>query len=180
MFDQYAGQAPRQLTPLRAVLTGAALVGVLDGLWAVVSSVLRGGSPARIFQFVASGLIGRDAAYAGGLATVLLGVLLHFTVAFLIVGTYFLASRRLPPLVAHPVPCGLAYGVAAYLVMHFVVVPLSAAPLGANRSALASLALHAFGHALLVGLPSALVSSRVPPAAVPALPAAQASGPVLP
>jgi hypothetical protein len=143
----------RRLSPWQALLGGALTVGVLDILDAFVFFGLRGVSPIRILQSIAGGLLGR-AAFQGGLATAVLGLVLHFTIAFLIVGTYYVASGRLGALVRHAIPCGMAFGVAAYLVMNFVVVPLSAAG-GASRTlpvVLNGLCIHIVG----VGLPAAL------------------------
>ena len=123
---------------------------------------LRGTPPMRIFQFVAGGLLGREA-LDGGFATFALGLLCHFTVALSIATVYFLASRWLPVLRERPVLCGIAYGVVAFFVMHYVVVPLSAAPTGAGRSAWPILANGVLGHIFLVGLPIALFAARVRP-----------------
>jgi len=142
-----------RLTPWQALLGGAVTVGVLDILDAFVFFGLRGASPVRILQSIAGGLLGR-AAFQGGPATAALGLVLHFTIAFLIVGVYYTASGRLAALVRHPIACGAAFGVAAYLVMNFVVVPLSAAG-GAPRTlpvVLNGVLIHIVG----VGIPAAL------------------------
>jgi hypothetical protein len=143
----------RRLSTGRALVYGTLVVGILDGLDAVVFFGLRGAQPIRIFQAIASGLLGRSA-FSGGLAAALLGVALHFFIAFMIVATFFVASRHIPLLRRSPVWSGLLYGVAAYLVMNLVVLPLSAA----GRSTFAwpvvinGLLIHMFG----VGLPSSL------------------------
>jgi hypothetical protein len=107
---------------------------------------------------------GRAAARAGGVPTAALGVLHHFTIAFIIAATYVVASRLLPVLRKRWVVCGLAFGVLAYFVMTFIVVPLSNAGPGRLTFALPvapvlinGLAIHAFG----VGLPAAFFASRV-------------------
>ncbi|MGD9631213.1 MAG: hypothetical protein AB7V18_18405 [Pyrinomonadaceae bacterium] len=66
---------------LKAICMAGLAVGVLDGLAAVISSALRGVAPARVFQYIASGVLGK-ASYEMGAATVLLGIFLHFVVAF--------------------------------------------------------------------------------------------------
>src|SRR5436190_22303629 len=107
----------------RAILYGTLAVGTLDALDAIVFFGLRSGArPIRIFQGIASGLIG-PAARQGGLKTALLGMALHYFIAFGIVVTYFLASRRVSLLTRRPVLCGLLYGLAAYAVMTLVVIP---------------------------------------------------------
>ena len=98
---------------------------MLDGLSATVVSALFGGTPIRLFQGIASGLLGRSA-FQGGAGTAVLGVLLHFTVALGAATVYYVASRRLPVLIEHALICGIAYGAAVHLFMTFVVIPLSA------------------------------------------------------
>ena len=83
------------MSPGRAVGYGALTVAVLDGLDAIVFFGLRGVSPTRIFQGIAAGLLGRQAAIQGGVATAMLGVALHFVVALGIVSTYYAASRKI-------------------------------------------------------------------------------------
>jgi uncharacterized membrane protein YagU involved in acid resistance len=134
-------------------------VGILDGLDAVAFFGLRGASPVRVFQGVAAGLLGREAAVQGGVATSLLGLALHFFIAFAVFVAYFLASRWMPLLTRKPVLCGMLYGVAVFFFMNHVVVPLSA--IGPGRfPSLPVLLNGVIGHALLVGLPAALVARR--------------------
>jgi hypothetical protein len=151
--------AARSLSPARAILYGAVAVSTLDAIDAIVFFGLRGAQPIRIFQSIASGLLGR-AAFQGGSATALLGVALHFFIASGIVVTFYLASRRLPVLLRHPAVAGLLYGLAVYGVMNYVVVPLSASGRGAFSAPVLinGLLIHAFG----VGLPTALFVRAAP------------------
>ena len=75
---------------------------------------------------IAGGLLGPHAAEHGGTATYILGVLLHFFIAFSAAAIYYAASRRLAFLTEHALVCGIFYGVAVELVMRLVVLPLSA------------------------------------------------------
>jgi len=134
-----------------AVLLAGLAAGVGDTLLPVAMHRVN---PAVVYRSVASGLVGRDAAVRGGLAMAALGMLLHFFIATTAAAVYFAASSRLRLLVERAVPCGLAFGVAVYFFMKEVVVPLSAArPIAFTWAGLA-------GHALLVGLPIALVARR--------------------
>jgi hypothetical protein len=133
----------------RAIVWGGLAAGVLDtllamGLYRISATV--------VYQSVASGLLGR-AAFQGGLRTAALGLVLHFFIATTAAAVYWGASRRLEVLVRRPAPCGLAFGLAVYFFMHGVVLPLSAAR---NIFSWPEL----IGHALLVGLPIALVVAR--------------------
>ena len=142
----------------RAILWGGLLAGAGDITFAFVVNGLRGVGPVRVLQSVAGGLLG-PAAREGGLATAALGAVLHFSIAFGAAAVYWLASRRLRVLVRRPVACGLPYGVAVYLFMSLVVVPLSAAYFKPSFAPAAVL-LNAAGHMLLVGLPIALAARR--------------------
>ena len=148
--------ARKQLTPSQALLFGGLTVGTLDILDAFIFNGFRGVSPSRILQFIASGVLGREAAFGGGAATAALGLLLHFFIAFVVVALYLLASRRLPILARQPFVFGPLYGVLVHLAMHYAIVPLSAvtrAPGPAQPAAMINQYLiHAFG----VGLVSAL------------------------
>ena len=134
-----------------AVLLAGLAAGVGDTLLAIG---LYHVSPGPIYRSVASGLIGREAAVRGGLVTAALGMLLHFFIATTAAAVYFALAAKLKLLREQAVPCGLAFGVAVYLFMKEVVVPLSLARPSPFAWALLA------GHALLVGLPIALVARR--------------------
>ena len=142
---------------VHAVLYGTLVVGTLDALDAIVFFGLRGATPIRIFQSIASGLLGR-AAFSGGLLAAMLGAALHYFIAFGIVLTYYIASRRIDLLRRRPVVCGILYGVLVYFVMNLIVIPLSAAAAApfALPVFLNGITIHMFG----VGLPSAWFASR--------------------
>jgi uncharacterized membrane protein YagU involved in acid resistance len=148
----------------RAILYGGLTVGVLDLLDAFIFFGLRSGArPMGILHGIAAGLLGREAARAGGVPTAIVGLLAHFLVAFCIVSVYVLASRVLPRLRKRWVLGGIAFGVIAYFVMTFFVVPLSNAGNGQVSFALPAypvvingLLIHAFG----VGLPAAYFAAR--------------------
>jgi hypothetical protein len=156
----------KHLSLPRAILYGGLTVGTLDLLDAFIFFGLRSGAqPVAILHSIASGFIGRDAARAGGVPTAMLGLFTHFLVATCIVTVYVLASRLLPTLRKRWVICGMAFGVAAYFFMTFVVVPLSNAGGGSVSFALPPLPIMTNGiliHMFGVGLPAAFFSSRVP------------------
>ncbi|MDR0181816.1 hypothetical protein [Lysobacter arvi] len=78
----------------------------------------------RVFQTIAVGVLG-PASYEGGLASAVLGAVLHVLMATAFVAIYALVARRFPSLLARPVVLGVLYGVVLYVVMNFVVMPLS-------------------------------------------------------
>jgi hypothetical protein len=157
----------RSLSPLKAIVYGGLTVGALDLTDAFVFFYLRSGAkPLAILHSIASGLVGPAAARDGGMQTAVLGFFLHFLIAFIIATIYFVASRLIPILRQRPVICGIAYGVVAYFVMTYAVVPMSNARSGGPFVLpvfINGILIHMFG----VGLPSALVASRVPRLPVP-------------
>src|SRR5215216_718371 len=144
---------------LDTILYGGLVVGILDGLFALIFyGLILGAKPMRIFQSVSSGLLG-NTSYEGGIQTFLLGILLHFVVASCIAAVYYLASLKLPVLIHYAVVSGLIYGMIAYLGMNYIVIPLSA--IGSRPSPSLRVFLPAFiAHAFLVGLPIALLARR--------------------
>ena len=143
---------------MKRVLIGGLVVGGLDLLDAIVFFGLRNGvSPVRIFQSIAAGVQGR-AAFSGGVPSAALGILLHFFIAFVIVGVYLVASRYVPVLIRHWIVCGILYGIAVYFFMNDVVIPLSATTRGAFAWPVFvnGLAIHMFG----VGLVAAWFATR--------------------
>jgi hypothetical protein len=149
----------RQARPraFETIIYGGLIVGVLDFLDATIFNAVRGVSPSRVWQFVASGVLGR-ASFSGGMKTALLGVLFHFLIAFILAAIYYIASLYLPSLIRRAVLWGVIYGVAVYFVMNYIVLPLSAAP--PLSFSLASFLNGVIAHALLVGLPIALIARR--------------------
>lgn len=105
---------------------GGGVGGLLDIIYAIVLwGFILGGSPVAILQSIASGILG-PAAYDGGTGTAVLGLALHFCIAFCMALTYVLAARRLPVLTSRWLLMGFLYGFVLFAVMNFVVVPLSA------------------------------------------------------
>jgi uncharacterized membrane protein YagU involved in acid resistance len=142
------------------IIFGGLAIGILDFLDASIFFPLYYGiSFIDVWHGPASGFIGREASRSGGTNTALLGIFAHFLVAFGIATVYFLLSRFIPFLVKHPVLSGVLYGIAAHFVMQYVVIPLSAIGTVPNWPPIGSLMNSLLGHALLVGLPVALIAA---------------------
>lgn len=157
MSAETAVAALPQPRAYRAILWGGLIAGTLDITAAFVNSGLRGRSPMWVLQSIASGLLGPDS-YKGSFRTAALGAVVHFFIAFVATIVYYSASRKLEFLVQRAVLCGLLYGVAVYLVMYLVVLPMTF-----HRSFVhpASAVVIAVGiHILCVGLPISLAVRR--------------------
>ncbi|HYC72096.1 MAG TPA: hypothetical protein VEB66_12860 [Opitutaceae bacterium] len=115
--------------PARAILWAGLLCGLLDiGFVIAYYGTTAGAPPTRILQSVAAGLLGRQAATAGGVPTAALGLFLHFVISFGAAAVFYLASRRVRFLTRHALAAGVLYGAAVWLFMQLVVLPLSAVP----------------------------------------------------
>ena len=139
-------------------LTGLA-IGTLDlvfvfSFWGLGYGV----PPTRILQSIAAGLQGA-AAFQGGGASALLGAACHYLIATAMAAAWFGVSARWRRLRRHPWAWGVAYGLALYAVMTWVVVPLSNAPPAKGQLplawTLASVAMHA-----LIGVICAVAAAR--------------------
>ncbi len=110
----------------RSILTAIVLGGVVAATLDIGAAMLISGAGlTTILQFIASGLIGK-AAFDGGTATAVLGAALQEALGLIIAAVFVSASLALPWLRRRWLAAGLAYGVMIYLVMNYVVMPLSA------------------------------------------------------
>lgn len=151
----------------KAIFWGGFWCGVLDFTSAVTAWHSHGATIRSVGQSVASGLVGRPYALAGGWSTAALGIVLHFVIAFGAATVFVLASRKLRFLIAHPIISGLIYGELVFFFMNMVVLPLSALhrpPLQwTSLSPWPALVTGIVGHPFLVGLPIALATRKFAP-----------------
>lgn len=117
--------SPVRLRIRRAIVRGGLIAGTLDIADALGFQWAMGRSAVRVLHYIASGLLGREAAYSGGAAAAALGLLLHYVIAFSAATAYVVTSLEFPVLVRRPVVCGMAYGLVVQAVMHFIVLPLA-------------------------------------------------------
>ena len=132
-------------------------MGVLDISSAFILAYPKGVGPTGVLQGVAAGLVGRESAIKGGLATAALGLAIHFFIAFVVSSVFYLASRKLIFLIRYAVISGLLYGVVVYGFMYWIVMPLAYPVVHPSISRdLTAVCVHMF----LIGLPIALVVRR--------------------
>src|ERR1700730_11596600 len=100
-----------------AIFWGGLACGVFDITQACVGYRIQNHlPPTRIFQSVASGLLGPKA-FQGGSWTAALGLALHFCIAFSWAAGYYVASRQIAFLTERRVIAGLMYGEFVWVVM---------------------------------------------------------------
>jgi len=139
------------------IVWGGLLAGTLDAVDGVVAFGLKGMNPIQVLQYIASGLLG-IASFQGGLKTAGLGALLHYFIAFAVAAVYYTASLKLPALHEHPAKWGFTYGMAVYLFMNYLVLPISAVP--KSPFSLPLLLNGLIGHGIFVGFAIASFAHR--------------------
>jgi hypothetical protein len=104
------------------------LAGLIAGTADIgAAALINGLSPVVILRAIASGLLGKVPLDAG-VSAALIGLVLQWVMAILITMIYFAATNPLPALRRRWRLSGVVAGVVIFLVMNYVVVPLSAAP----------------------------------------------------
>jgi hypothetical protein len=102
------------------------IAGTLDIADALIFSHFRGVGPRRVFQYVASGLIGMQS-FQLGTSSVILGIA-QYAIALAWTAIFYAASRKFAILLRKPLISGVIYGLTVYRFMNLVVLPLSGVP----------------------------------------------------
>jgi hypothetical protein len=143
---------------LKAILFGGLIAGILDITAASVNAWLSSGrGPISTFQSVAGGLYGAET-FNGGYRTAAAGLALHFLIATTAAAVYYLASRKLKFMVSQTILSSVLYGIAVWLFMYLVVLPLSAWK--TSTYPLKSVIIGVLIHIFCIGLPIALIVRR--------------------
>jgi uncharacterized membrane protein YagU involved in acid resistance len=112
---------------MSSLFISALLASVAAGIPDVfVAAALSGASPGRVLQTIASGVLG-EASYIGGWRSIALGLGLQIAMSFAIALTYNIAFSYVAGIRRSPLMFGALYGIVIFVVMNFVVVPLSRA-----------------------------------------------------
>ncbi|HEX5942724.1 MAG TPA: hypothetical protein VFY66_10630 [Anaerolineales bacterium] len=145
---------------LRLSLIGGIIAGFLHFLIqiGIVFGLILKSPLISSFQYVASGAMG-DAAFTGGLATALLGLVLDFIMTTIMAGVFILSVDRIPLLRRHVIVGSILYGFGVFIVMNLIVLPLSAAPALPAPSLWLLIEL-VLQHILLIGLPLGILVKR--------------------
>jgi hypothetical protein len=115
-------QLPMSSRALKSILWGGLVAASIDIL---VACLLNHRSVPFILHSVAGGLLAQRA-FAGGAGTALLGLGLQEAMGVIIAAIYVLAAQRWAALVERWSAWGVIYGAVIFVVMNYVVVPLSA------------------------------------------------------
>ena len=130
---------------LVAAAVAALVAGVLDLVVVRAYWDSAGIGFLRIGQSVARGWYG-DASFAGGMKTAVIGMASHFAIMFAFMLAYLLAAQRIAFMRKRRVLSAIGYGLATFVVMNYLVVPLSRAahPMKYDLWFLTSVGAHVF------------------------------------
>ncbi len=143
---------------IKAILLTGLLAGTLDGLAAIINYLIGGGKyPGKIFQFISSGVFGKDA-FSGDYTMILMGIFFHFIIAFVFTIVYFLFYHKIKAVLKNNVVAGLVYGVLVWIIMNLLILPASNVP--AIPFKLINTIIGAVILMLCVGLPISVMADR--------------------
>lgn len=142
------------MTTSSRILTATVIAGTLDILAAMGLTLWFGRKIDGMLRYVASGPF--PAATDWGAGGAALGLAVHFALMAVMAAVYAKAADRMPQLKAKPLLWGVLYGLATYVVMNLIVVPLRFG----SMPGMISIATQLFCHIVLVGIPIALVARR--------------------
>ncbi len=109
----------------------------------------------RIPQGIAAWILG-PAAFDGGAATALFGLLFYCSLVCAACALYRVAARRCTVLWQRPVVCGALYGVLAYGVIFWILAPLLTGDGGSTKPGWLGLCVATY--VLVIGIPAALAA----------------------
>lgn len=142
----------------KTILFAGLLVGLLDGTAAIINYLVKGGKhPEKIFNFIASGVFGKDG-LSGGTTMMAWGILFHLLIAFTWALFFFLLYPKIKVMRKNWIITGIVYGLFIWIVMNRIVLPLSntpSIPFKINAAIIAALIL-----IIAIGLPLSFIAYK--------------------
>lgn len=141
-----------------SIIKTSLLAGSLDILFAIVQYYLKSGkNPIVVLKYIASAIFGKEA-FTGGYSMALIGLLVHFLIAFTWTIFFFLLYPGIPMLAKYKIIAGIVYGIFIWLVMNLLLLPLTKVPpfsFDAKQAASGMLIL-----VVAVGIPISILANR--------------------
>lgn len=109
------------------ILISWLIVGTLDMSAAVIQTLINGGSPVKMLQFISSGVFGTSA-FTTEMPYSLLGVVFHYIIALGWTILFFFLYPRVDFLSWNVIATGILYGVFVWTIMNTVILPLANTP----------------------------------------------------
>jgi hypothetical protein len=139
------------------IIRATIVSGALDATAGVVIYwIYKGLNPLQVLQYIASGIFG-PSVINGSFLYVIIGLVLHFIIAFAFTCGYYLVFPFVKSFVKNTVVNGLVYGIFIWVFMNYIVLPFSNIP-HSPKDFVSVLEL--IWHSVLVGLPIAMIVER--------------------
>jgi hypothetical protein len=151
------GMHAERARPTARIAVATLVAGTLDIAAAAMLALVGGGTPDRMLRGVASGPFPGASHWGWGGAA--LGLAVHFAIMAVMAACFVFAADRIGSLKRVPIVAGILYGLATWLVMNLVVLPLRWPALFPNLAP-SSVAISLACHLVLVGIPIALIAAR--------------------
>jgi hypothetical protein len=84
-------------------------------------------SPIPLFQFIASGIFGKEA-FTGGTLMIIWGIVFHFMIAFALTLVLFLIYPKIISWLKNKFITGIIYGLSVWTIMNKLIIPFSNTP----------------------------------------------------
>jgi uncharacterized membrane protein YagU involved in acid resistance len=110
---------------INTILLACLIAGTLDISYAIITwgPIFGKVTATRLLQGIASTVLGKSA-LTGGMATALVGLLMHYCISLAWCTVYFLIFPYVPALARNKWVSGMAYGIFVWLMMTILIVPL--------------------------------------------------------
>ena len=142
----------------KKVLRIGILIGFFDAAAAVINAYISFGlMPHRVFQYIASGLLGKNA-YQTQFLPVCIGIFIHFSIAITITFIFYQAYSRWGKVAVPKLLLGASYGVGVWLVMNYIVIPFSL--IGTYPANTTQIVIGLLIHIFVIGIPIELLTRR--------------------
>jgi uncharacterized membrane protein YagU involved in acid resistance len=137
------------------ILKATLIAGSLDIVAALLMFFIKTEkNPVLVLKYIASAVMGKSA-YSDGFMMPLLGLIFHFLVAFAWATIFFFLYPRIKTVIKHSIVAGLLYGIAVWLAMNLLVLPLTQLPKASFTLSQALIGMVVL--MLAIGLPIALI-----------------------
>ena len=143
----------------KKILMIGIFIGILDASAAITHAYLSARiMPTRIFQYIASGIMGK-VAFESLFVPVSLGIAVHFTIAITATFVFYQAYLRLGLSSSPRFLTGAVFGIGLWLFMNYIVIPLSL--IGTFPKNPVQIMIGLWIHIFVIGIPMELLVRRV-------------------
>lgn len=112
---------------IKAIGITTLIAGTLDLVAAIFQTVVAGGSPLKMLQYIASGIFGPPS-FSGGAPFAVMGLAFHYMIALIWTAIFFILYPAIRIFSNNWVFGGLLWGLFIWAIMNLVVLPVSNVP----------------------------------------------------